>query len=269
MADNTKANNTKNKVFDIFCEKCGNILDITRSIPENVETYDANTPDVLSSDSDQDDDQDNDQDDQDDNQDDQDDKQKGKHEKEQKDGEDDDDEEPDGGKKNNKMEGNLNVDYETLLKKIEEGGKPTNDELREINIKDMVKNEYYKKMAKKGKIKKSITDMIDDLGNADENTNAFMVCNNCNYNKHIDPGFRVLSKNPENYIAQNDFVNEDAYRNKVHIRTMPSTRVFNCSNAKCPSKQKNVQSEAIFFRKNPNTHETVYVCKRCLTIKMN
>lgn len=250
MTEDTKTK-TK-KVFDIFCEKCDNILDITRSIPENVEVYDNNTPDVLSSDDDEDQDQDRDQD-QDQDQD------------NQTDGQETDEHEND----NKNKEPISNVNYEALLKKIEDGGKPTNEELREINIKDMVKNEYYKKMAKKGKIKKSITDMIDDLGNSDDNTNAFMVCNNCNYNKNIDPGFRVLSKNPENYIAHNDFVNEDAYRNKVHLRVVPSTRSFKCPNAKCPSKQKNVQSEAIFFRKNAGTHETVYVCKKCLTIKMN
>lgn len=250
MTDGIKMKNTKNKVFDIFCERCDNILDITRSIPENAELFDSNTPDVLSSDSDTED-HNQDQDDEDN---------QNQDENEDKDHD---------MKKEEDTKPKSNVDYESLLKKIEDGAKPTNDELREIDIRDMVKNEYYKKMAKKGKIKKSIIDMIDDLDNADDDTNAFMICNNCNYSKNIDPGFRVLSKNPENYIAQNEFVNEDAYRNKVHLRVFPSTRTFNCPNIKCPSKQKNVQSEAIFFRKNANTHETVYVCKKCLTIKMN
>lgn len=252
MADETKTKIEKNKTFDIFCEKCDNILDITRTVPENVEVYDANMPDVLSSDSEAENQDENQAENQAEN---------------QPENQPNNQEEIQDNKNQKKVNNNLN--YEVLLKKIEEGGKPTNEELREINIKDMVKNEYYKKMAKKGKIKKSITDMIDDLDNADDNTNAFMVCNNCNYNKHIEPGFRILSKNPENYIAQNDFVNEDAYRNKVHLRTMPFTRNFKCTNAKCPSNQKKVPSEAIFFRKSANSHETVYVCKRCLTIKMN
>lgn len=207
------------KSFNIFCEKCDNILDISRAIAKDVDTLDSETPRNLSSDQNSDNDEE--------------------------------------------------VDYESMLKKIEAGQKLTNDELRSIDIKEMVKNEYYKKMAKKGEIKKSIIDMIDDLGNADDNTQAYMICKNCSFNKTIDPGFRVLSKNPEGVTATHDYVNEASYRNKVHVRTIPITRNFNCPNKECPVYKNKLAPEAIFFRKNANTHETIYVCKRCLTIKMN
>jgi hypothetical protein len=133
----------------------------------------------------------------------------------------------------------------------------------------MVNNDYYKKMSKKGEIKKSIIDMIDDMGNSDDNTQAYMICKNCSFNKTIDPGFRILSKNPEGVTTIHDYVNEASYRNKVHIRTIPITRNFNCPNTECPVYKKMLPPEAIFFRKHANTHETVYVCKRCLSIKMN
>ncbi len=206
----------KKLVYDIFCEKCDNILDITRSIPDGIEDFDTKTPTEISSDTEQDE-----------------------------------------------------VEYERILKKIEDGKKPTNEELNMINIKDMVKNEYYKKMAKKGEIKKNIIDMIDDMGNADDNTNAFMICKNCFFTKNIIPEFRVLSKNPEGHASIHDYTNEIMYRNKVHVRTMPSTRNYKCTNKDCPSVKGTIAPEAIFFRKNTNTHETIYVCKRCLTIKIN
>lgn len=217
----TEKSKTKkdSKSFNIFCEKCDNILDISRAVVKDIDTLDSETPRNLSSDQNSDNDED--------------------------------------------------VDYESLLKKIEDGKKLTNDELRSIDIKEMVKNEYYKKMSKKGEIKKSIIDMIDDMGNADDNTQAYMVCKNCSFNKTIDPGFRVLSKNPEGVTATHDYVNEASYRNKVHIRTIPITRNFNCPNKECPVYKNKLAPEAIFFRKNTNTHETIYVCKRCLTIKMN
>lgn len=218
MAEKDKTQKDK-KPFSIYCEKCDNILDISRTVVKDIDTLDTETPKNLSSEQNSDNDED--------------------------------------------------VDYEKLLKKIEDGQKLTNQELRTIDIKEMVKNEYYKKMSKKGEIKKSIIDMIDDLGNADDNTQAFMVCKNCSFNKPIDPGFRVLTKNPEGVTATHDYVNEASYRNRVHIRTMPVTRNFNCPNKECPVYKNNIVPEAIFFRKNPNTYETIYVCKRCLTIKMN
>jgi hypothetical protein len=210
-----------NKVYDIFCENCDNILDITRSVikGDQYNTLDTDTPQNVSNDSDTD--QEN------------------------------------------------APDYETILKKVEDGKKLTNDELGSIDIKEMVKNEYYKKMTKKGEIKKSIIDMIDEMGNADENTKAYMMCKNCGYNKSIEPRFRVLSKNPEGIASTYDYVDEASYRLKVHIRTIPATRNFNCPNKECPVNKNGVTPEAIFFRKNATTHETIYVCKRCLTVKMN
>jgi hypothetical protein len=209
----------KNK-YSIYCDKCDNILDISRTsnkpLPDNELL--SETPKALSSDTN----------------------------KEKED-----------------------VDYEAILKKIEKGEKVSNEELGSIDIKDLVKNEYYKKMTKKGEIKKSIIDMIEDMGNADENVHAYMVCKNCGYSKTIDPGFRVMTKNPEGIAATHNYINEASYRNKIHIRTMPITRNFNCPNKNCPVYTNKLPPEAIFFRKNEKSYETVYVCKRCLTIKMN
>jgi hypothetical protein len=210
--------------FDIFCEKCDNILDITRTMPiknnEEIDT-DTDTPKNLSSD---------------------------EEEEEIK---------------------NQNVDYETLLKKVEAGKKLSYDELSSINIKDLVKNDYYKKMAKKGEIKKNIIDMIDEMGNTDENVQAYLICKNCGFSKTIEAGLRILSKNPEGVISGHDYINEANYRNKVHIRTMPITRNFKCTNKDCPVYKEGLAPEAIFFRKNNTTHQIIYVCKHCLTIKMN
>jgi hypothetical protein len=161
------------------------------------------------------------------------------------------------------------VDYDTLLKKLEDGKKLTGDELSSIDVKEMVKSEYYKKMVKKGEIKKMIIDMQEDQGNSDENTRAYLICRNCAFTKVIENKFRVLSKNPEGSVAEHEFIDEANLRLKSHIRTMPVTRYFNCPNKKCPTYTENLASEAVFFRKNTNVYETIYVCRRCLTVKMN
>ena len=217
MLGKNKTKKDSSKSFNIFCENCDNILDISRFNVKNGDILDSETPKNLSSNQNSDED----------------------------------------------------VNYESFLKKIEDGEKLSNDDLKSINIKEMVNNDYYKKMSKKGEIKKSIIDMIDDMGNSDDNTQAYMICKNCSFNKTIDPGFRILSKNPEGVTTIHDYVNEASYRNKVHIRTIPITRNFNCPNTECPVYKKMLPPEAIFFRKHANTHETVYVCKRCLSIKMN
>jgi hypothetical protein len=200
------------QLFDIYCEKCNNVLDITRNIPK-VE-INTETPIEVSSDN------------------------------------------------------NQNIDYEQLLKKIEANEKLTSEELNSIDIKELVKNEYYKKISKKGEIKKTIMDLINDMKNSDENVQSYMICKNCGFSKSIEPRFRILSKNTEGEVATHDSINDSSYRVKVHIRTMPITRNFNCPNPKCPS-HKSISPEAIFFRKNNRSHEIIYVCKRCLQIKIN
>ena len=163
---------------------------------------------------------------------------------------------------------NINIDYMTLLKKVEDGKKLSTDELKSIDIKEMVKDPYYKKLTKKGDIKKSIVDMIDDMDNSDENINAYHVCNICMYSKRIIPGCLILSKNREDDVSYN-MTHSAKYRNRVHSRTMPITRNFNCMNKTCPVHTDGLVPEAIFFRKNANDFTTYFICKRCLTVSTN
>ena len=152
---------------------------------------------------------------------------------------------------------------------MENGEIVFDEELKKIDIKDLVQDEYYKKMQKKGEVKKKIIDMIDDMGNSDTNKNAYMICKKCSFSKIIESGFRIVSKPPDGSVSYHDFINESFYRNKVHISTMPCTRNFNCPNKNCPVYTKKILPEAIFFRKKTDSYEIIYVCKRCLTIKDN
>jgi hypothetical protein len=199
---------------DIFCEKCDNILDISRTPLAGMQ-YDDNTmtPKTVSSDGD--------------------------------------------------------VNYETILKRIEKGEKVSDDDLKLIDIKEMAKHDYYKKMQKKGEIKKQIIEMIEDMGNSDENIQAYMVCRNCAFTKPIKSKLIILTKNPEGVTATHDYVNESSYRNRVHMKTMPRTRDFKCPNKECPTYTQKVLNEAIFFRKSADAYDTIYICTNCLTVKMN
>jgi hypothetical protein len=244
--------------MDEYCKKCDYILNITRTINEDDTPHvlTSTTPDDISTDSsdqkntiDVDSDENSDDDDDDKNSDD-----------------DDDD-------KNSDDDGDGNcdsnaVDYGSILKKVENGEELENHEIASINIKDMVKCDDYRKMQKKGAIKKKIIDMQEDLGNSDVNTQAFLMCNNCHYRRKLDSGFRVLSKNKEGTRLRYNYINESSYRNKIHSRTIPRTLNFSCSNKSCPAVKEKRPQEAAFFRKEGG-YETVFVCIECLTIKIN
>lgn len=159
------------------------------------------------------------------------------------------------------------VDYKTIIQKIENNETPTNAELLSIDFSELVKNNYYKKLTKKNNIKKALLNMIDDMENSDNDKKSFLYCNNCNYSKPIATNTLIMSSISEGVIASHDYINEANYRNKIHVRTMPRTRNFNCPNSKCPGKTGKAPVEAIFFRKYPYSYEMVYVCRNCLTIK--
>jgi hypothetical protein len=194
--------------YDIYCDRCNNIMNITRTIPRHDDT-----PVAISS----------------------------SHEP---------------------------VDYEQMLRKVEADQPLTVAEISQIDIKEMTKDEYYMKMQNKGKIKKKITDMIEDIDNTDDMTQSYMICKNCAYNKPITQGVRIMSMNPEGVVATHDYADEANYRCKVHVRTMPCTRNFICTNKQCATVTERAVNEAVFFRKNQHSHETVYVCKRCLDVRI-
>lgn len=162
---------------------------------------------------------------------------------------------------------NINIDYKIILQKVENETPLTIDELKSIDIKELMNNDYYKKLAKKGDIKKKIIDMIDDMVNSDEKTNAYMVCQNCGHTVPIKSGSCIITKTPEGVNAEYEYINETVYRNKVFMNTIPRTHAFTCTNNKCPVYVNKLQPEAVFFRKNVNTYDTIYVCAHCLTIK--
>lgn len=219
-------------INEFFCEKCDNILDISRTPLGNYgDILGEDTPNTMSSDT--------------------------------------DDSEPKTDRSLAQPKIEKPIDYDDMLKRVEKGEKLTYDELNTIDVKELAKNEYYKKMAKKGEIKRQILEMIDDMGNSDENIQAYMVCRNCSFTKEIKPQMKIMSKNPEGVVASHDYIDEVSYRNRIHFRTMPRTRKYECPNKDCPVYTKKIPNEAIFFRKNADTYETIYVCVNCMTVKSN
>ncbi len=243
----------------VYCDNCNNILDITRTVPKtnlfDEETYDTVSSISKSSDKDKESDVDSNSDSESVSSND-------SSESEQSD--DLDSDEP----LSSELDAKQVANYENILKKLQNGEQPTEDELKSVDIKEIIRTDYYKKMNGKGQLKTTLANMIDDLANSDTNTKVYHICNNCLFSKQLEPGFHVLSKNPEGIVSSHDYENEEVYRNMVYQRTKPRTRAFKCINKSCPTVLGTKPSEACFFRKT-STYELIYVCTTCHTIKQN
>jgi hypothetical protein len=218
-----------------YCIKCDTILSITRSlhninIKQKIET---DTPDTIS-----DTDSVN-----------------------SKEGQNDDD------KEDIIEEKNTDKFYQKILQKIENDKDLTNEEIDNIDIDKLTKAPYYKKIDKKAVIKNKIIEMKEDLDNNDTNTDAYLYCSNCFYNRPIDNQYFVFAKNPKENVDVYDKIEEDVYRNKAFLRTLPRTKNFKCNNKNCIGIKNKLQAEGIFFRKNMHGYETIMVCAHCHSIK--
>jgi hypothetical protein len=161
------------------------------------------------------------------------------------------------------------LDYDDMLKKLEDGVEIDEETLKKINISNMIKVPYYKKMNNKGLLKNKLMIMIEDMTNSDSDVHAYHVCANGLFSEQIKTGFHVLTRPTEkNQRNRTSFVDIDKLRNLCYMNTLPRTRNFSCVNIKCPSRTPDVPQEAVFVRL-PGSYQLYYVCTTCHTIKMN
>lgn len=156
--------------------------------------------------------------------------------------------------------------YESILKAVESNAKLNIDQMLSIDIKKMIKSDYYKSLKSKSDVKKKILAMIEDMGNSDENTSFHLFCDKCGYHRALDTGFNILSKNPEGVASTHNYSDDAKLRNCVHFGIYPRDRKFNCPNDKCISHKKGNATEAVMMREGA-TYNMIYVCVYCLAIK--
>jgi hypothetical protein len=165
-----------------------------------------------------------------------------------------------------------NVDeknYGELLKKIENKEEINGNDLIDLDIKKLVKSKAYREIQGKGKIRKILSDLIENEKNSDENTTAYFYCDNCLWSTSIPNKTKILSVKSEGVDSMgNDYYDENVLRNFIFYPSLPRTRNFKCPNKKCRS-HFGEPSEACFFRKNQISYDTIYCCSICHEIKMN
>ncbi len=161
------------------------------------------------------------------------------------------------------------AEYIAMLKKLENDEMLSPTEINAIDLKEMVKTEYYKQMQGKGKIRKLMTDMLDNAQTSDEDTQAYFVCENCFFSKPLTNETHLFAKSSDGVVIYNDQSTDDIMRNKVYQSTLPRTRNFICPNKTCKSNThpNDFPTEACFFRKH-NTYAIIMICTICHAVKI-
>ena len=166
-------------------------------------------------------------------------------------------------------EQNDEENYEKILKKLESGDEISNEELASIDISRMIKLPYYKKINNKGKLKKKLMNMIEDMTNSDLNIKAYYMCRNCSFSSPIKSGYHVISLPPEGENANPEiYEHPTRLSNLVHSNILPRTRNFKCPNVNCGTNKSKIPTEAVFFRMD-NVYQLIYICTVCQTVKRN
>ena len=161
---------------------------------------------------------------------------------------------------------------EELIQKILNNQPLSEEEIKDVSVKNITQTDVFKRLMPK--FREYIYNKIQDLlpnekkkiihakeqAPLGENP-AFFLCNNCGYNKKINPGTLIFSRSSES-ISQRYSTTD--YTNMLHSDILPRTRRYRCPNEDCISHKDPEKKEAIFFRMN-NSYRVKYICVACGT----
>jgi hypothetical protein len=179
-----------------------------------------------------------------------------------------------GGSKTNSLIGGANnEDFEKLISKLLKNEDVSENEIINISIDDLIKNQSYKKLKNKQReyIYNKIQDLLpnekknvakEEIKHSEIQNKAYFICNNCGNRKPIDPGTLIFSKVSSD-VAQS-YSSSDVLDMK-YSDILPRTRKYICPNSKCESHNNPDKREAIFFRMN-NAFKIKHICQACNTV---
>jgi len=129
-----------------------------------------------------------------------------------------------------------------------------------FNKSDLLKNKNYKKLDKEEQDLLGIR--CDELC-IDKTTDAYFICNNCNYHNRLVSGTKIFTT----HIKEKMSDDESLLKLRVDDQTLPRTKDFICPNKTCKTNTKNYDSkkEAVFYRPFIGEYNLKYICCECLT----
>lgn len=128
-----------------------------------------------------------------------------------------------------------------------------------IDYDQLVKNKEFVNL--KDKEKKELNKIVKGI--EDESLSAFMICKNCSYYEKIINRTMVLNKMSTNSTSGNELNDYSKYKYMRYDNTLPHTRDYVCKNKDCKTHKNPELKDAKWFRPNPKTYETFYVCTEC------
>lgn len=94
---------------------------------------------------------------------------------------------------------------------------------------------------------------------------AYFKCSNCGYSQEIEPGTMIMSRASE-YEKTDYALDKSSYRDMIYDATLPHTRNYICPNKDCKSQKDYNIREAVWFKPNRHTYDTIFVCCVCQTV---
>jgi uncharacterized protein with PIN domain len=170
-----------------------------------------------------------------------------------------------------KQKGGKDSNYQEIINKAIADDEFTENEIKQIDLDDLVKHIEYKKL--NSKMKELVYNKINELipkNLIDPNAKkvppkVFFECTNCGYGEALKDNTLVIRRLPTNVNLIQDFEDKTKYKDLVNASELPHTRRYVCPNEKCESHTNPELREAVFDRQN-GSYKTIYVCKQCQTI---
>lgn len=141
--------------------------------------------------------------------------------------------------------------------------------LSSINLDELVKKSYYKKLLNKDKEyiynvilhQKETKDDINKNMKVNENSKAYFQCTKCGNQEPIKPKTLIFS-NIYDKSVQNVLAEDTNYM--MYDNTLPRTKEYICNNDKCITHKEPNKKEAIFIRQG-KSYNITYLCTVCNT----
>jgi DNA-directed RNA polymerase subunit M/transcription elongation factor TFIIS len=149
----------------------------------------------------------------------------------------------------------------TIINKLLNNETLTDEEIKNIDKKEIQKDEEFIKLDKKKKsiLNKKITELSNPT--IDESLKAFYVCKNCGFSKEIPNDTLIISKADLENTSETR-INTERFKNMIYSKILPHTRAYICPNKDCPCHKNNTLREAVFYRPTQSL-QTWYTCMAC------
>jgi hypothetical protein len=158
-------------------------------------------------------------------------------------------------------------DDQSVIDDILEGKKITSDNVKNIDLVDLLKHPSYKKLQNKQKeiVYNMISDLLPKKPTKEQvimDSKAYFECTNCGFIEPVKDGTLIMRRvSNSSSSADTSYTN---YKDLIHAKELPITRAYKCPNNQCESHKDPEKREAVMLR-SYNSIKIEYICRTCTT----